>query len=165
MKMRKPVALLILSVVFIAGCIGGTTNTNTKTASMSAGSSGINFKSYAPPGKVLASWYELFNETFYVSNGYEDLVKHYFPNASVKPSSEYPGSGILVLSPQDVYSKKILFGKPVQVQKLDFFGYIAYKNGMHYIGPGTALLQYSTPKKETLQWWSPARAGQESVRH
>ncbi|WP_332370034.1 metallophosphoesterase family protein [Thermococcus kodakarensis] len=134
MGMKKAVALLILSVVFIAGCIGGTTNTNTKTASTSAGSSGINFKSYAP-GKVLASWYELFNETFYVSNGYEDLVKHYFPNASVKPSSEYPGSGILVLSPQDVYSKKILFGKPVQVQKLDFFGYIAYRNGMHYIGP------------------------------
>nr|WP_209475622.1 metallophosphoesterase [Thermococcus stetteri] len=133
--MRKLLAFLILAVVLTAGCIGGNTGTGTtSTGTTTTQAKGINFKGYAP-GMVVANWYKLFNETFYVSNGYENLVKHYFPSAVVKPASEYPGSGVLVLSPQDVYSKRILFGKAVQVQKLDFFGYIAYRNGMHYVGP------------------------------
>lgn len=133
MGMKKVVVFLILFVVFIVGCIGGIININMKIVLMSVGSLGINFKSYVF-GKVFVSWYEFFNEIFYVSNGYEDFVKYYFLNVSVKFFFEYFGSGILVLLLQDVYLKKIFFGKLVQVQKFDFFGYIVYRNGMYYIG-------------------------------
>lgn len=129
--MKKFAVLLIMAVVFTAGCIGESSTGTTTTTSTQG--NGLNFRDYAP-GKVLSAWHEIFNGTFYASDGYEDLVKHYFPDAEVRAASEYPGTGILVLSPKDVYSKKILFGKPVQVQKLEPFGYIAYRNGMHYIG-------------------------------
>jgi len=145
MDMKKFAVLLIMAVVFTAGCIGESSTGTTTTTSTQG--NGLNFRDYAP-GKVLSAWHEIFNGTFYASDGYEDLVKHYFPDAEVRAASEYPGTGILVLSPKDVYSKKILFGKPVQVQKLEPFGYIAYRNGMHYVGPWHGIVAIFNSKEE-----------------
>ncbi|NJE54283.1 metallophosphoesterase [Thermococcus sp. 21S9] len=130
--MRRLIALVLVLVVLAGGCIGSTQTQSSTTSTPQP--TGINFAKY-PTGKVIGSWWELFNETFYVSDGYEGLVKHYFPNAKVEPFSQFKGSGIVVLSPGDEVSSRILFGKPVQVQKLEPFGYIAYKYGTHLPGP------------------------------
>ena len=131
--MKRLAALVLVLVVLAGGCIGGSqSGTQEKTASPTP--QGIDFAKYST-GKVIGSWWGLFNETFYVSDGYEGLVKHYFPNAKIEPFSHFKGSGIAVLSPGDVIKARMLFGKPVQVQRLEPFGYIGYKEGTHLPGP------------------------------
>ena len=130
--MKRLLGLVLILVVLSAGCLssgsdeGSTTSTST--------TAGIDFSQYST-GKVIGSWWELFNETFYVSDGYADLVKHYFPDAKVEPFSAFEGSGIVVLSPGDAIKSRLLFGKSLQVQELEPFGYIAYKQGTHLPGP------------------------------
>ncbi|WP_297495096.1 metallophosphoesterase [Thermococcus sp.] len=138
--MKRLLGIVLVLVVLAGGCIGSTQTSSTSNGKTSTTTTtGINFSSY-PPGKVIGSWWKLFNETFYVSDGYESMVKHYFPGAKVKPFSEFKGSGIVVLSPGDEVKSRILFGKPVQVQKLEPFGYIAYKYGTHLPGPWLGVI-------------------------
>ncbi|WP_456367398.1 metallophosphoesterase family protein [Thermococcus sp.] len=147
--MKRMLALLVVLLVFAAGCVGTgtkTTTTQSTPTTTATKASGINFHKYAP-GMVLKNWYKFFGETFYVSDGYGELVKHYFPEAEIREVSQYRGSGILVLSPKDVYSKRLLFGKAVQVQKLEPFGYIAYRNGMHYVGPWHGIVAIFNSKE------------------
>ncbi len=130
--MKRLLGFVLILVVLSAGCIGSGSNKGSATLTSTA--TGIDFSRY-PAGKVIGTWWEPFNETFYVSEGYADLVKHYFPDAKVEPVSAFKGSGIVVLSPGDAIKSGLLFGKPLQVQELEPFGYIAYKQGTHLPGP------------------------------
>jgi len=130
--MKRVFGLVLILVVLAGGCISSNAGKSSETTVAQA--KGINFAEY-PTGKVIGSWWKLFNGTFYVSDGYEGLVKHYFPNARVEPFSKFRGKGIAVLSPKDEVESKVLYGKPVQVRELEPFGYIAYKYGTHLPGP------------------------------
>lgn len=130
--MKRLLGLVLILVVLSAGCLGSGSDEGSTTSTSTT--AGIDFSKY-PTGKVIGTWWELFNETFYVSDGYADLVKHYFPDAKVEPFSAFEGSGIAVLSPGDAIKSRLLFGKSLQVQELEPFGYIAYKQGTHLPGP------------------------------
>ena len=130
--MKRLLGFVLILVVLSAGCLGSGSDEGSATSTST--SAGIDFSQY-PTGKVIGTWWEPFNETFYVSEGYADLVKHYFPDARVEPVSAFEGSGIVVLSPGDAIKSGLLFGKPLQVQELEPFGYIAYKQGTHLPGP------------------------------
>ncbi|WP_342764058.1 hypothetical protein [Thermococcus thioreducens] len=104
-------AVLLVLIVLAAGCIGsnggtastsptgtGTTSATSPTASPTE-SGGIDFAAYGK-GQVLSNWYKIGDTSkVYVSKGYEDLAKHYFPNAQILPASQYEG-GIAILSPE-----------------------------------------------------------------
>lgn len=127
MKKKAISLFLLVLIVLAAGCVGS----GGKTASTSPSatgtpptkSGGIDFSAYGN-GEVLSNWYRLANaSTVYASEGYEDLAKHYFPNARVlPPASQYDG-GIAILSPKD--ARPILRGKPILITVNDYFGYIA----------------------------------------
>jgi len=119
--MNRSLVFLLVLLLLASGC-----TSSTKVSE-------IDFDAHAR-GEVIGGWWEFFGDTFYVSDGYEDLVKHYFPNAKVEPFSKFEGKGIAVLSPGDVFGAKVLFGKPVQVQRIEPFGYIGYKSGLHLPG-------------------------------
>lgn len=49
----------------------------------------INFREYKR-GEILANWDKLFDSSVvYVSEGYGDLAMYYFPNAEIKPASDF----------------------------------------------------------------------------
>ncbi len=126
--------ILTLGSVFASGCIGGSPNPGKTTTSST---SGIDFKAY-PVGGVLSDWSKLFNESvIYVSPGYENLVRHYFPGAHIMPLSKYRG-GIAVMSPQD--ARETLAGKPALITRRDYFGYVLYLMGIHYVGADKGLM-------------------------
>ena len=141
--MKRLLGLVLVLVVLAGGCIGapGTSSTSTPQSN-----GGVKFSDY-PRGKVIGNWWKIFNGTFYASDGYAQLVKHYFPNAKVEPLSKFEGEGIVVLSPKDEVTSRILFGKPVQVQRLEPFGYIAYKYGTHLPGPWLGVIAVMESKK------------------
>ena len=166
--MRKAVAILVaFLVVFSAGCIGSSgTSTSTSAPAQSSSSTtsssavrGINFSAYLQ-GAVIGNWSELFNETFYVSDGYSELVKHYFPNAKVRPFSEFRGVGIAVVSPSEEVKSRVLFGKPVHVSRIEPFGYVAYRYGIHYVGPwiGTVSI-FNTANGSAMVVTGTSKAG------
>ncbi|AIU69191.1 phosphoesterase [Thermococcus eurythermalis] len=130
--MKRLLGLVLILVVLSAGCLGSGSDEGSTTSTSTV--AGIDFSQH-PTGKVVGAWWKFFNETFYVSDGYADLVKHYFPDAKVEPFSAFEGSGIAVLSPGDAIKSRLLFGKSLQVQELEPFGYIAYKQGTHLPGP------------------------------
>ncbi|NJE43185.1 metallophosphoesterase [Thermococcus sp. GR6] len=127
-------AILLVFIVLVSGCIGssGTTGTTgTSTSPTSTPSEGIDFDSYEK-GQVLTGWYNLADVSkIYVSKGYEDLAKHYFPDAQILPAKDYAG-GVAILSPAD--ARALLKGKPILITVNDYFGYIIYKLGIKFVG-------------------------------
>ncbi|WP_457750608.1 metallophosphoesterase family protein [Thermococcus sp.] len=154
--------LLVGLSVLASGCISGGGGSTTSSRASTGGTSttpsnGIDFGKY-PPGGVIGHWNEIFGKTFYVSPGYEGMVKAYFPDAVIKPSSEYDGIGIAVLSPSEARPK--LSGKPVHVTKLDYFGYVAYRYGMHFPGPWEGVIAaLNSNKGGTLIVTGTSKAG------
>ncbi len=162
--MRSSIGLILILLVGLSvlasGCISSSSSTST-TSSTSATSTvpetGIDFGKY-PPGGVIGHWNEIFGKTFYVSPGYEGMVKAYFPDAVIKPASEYDGSGIAVLSPGEGRPK--LRGKPVHITKLDYFGYVAYRYGLDFPGPWEGVIAaLNSDKGGTLIITGTSRAG------
>jgi len=138
---RVAVALLLAFVVLAAGCVGsggsGTGTSTSPTATTSSPSGGIDFSAYGK-GQVLENWAKLANTSVvYVSKGYEDIAKHYFPNAKILPASEYRG-GVAILSPAD--ARPLLRGKPIVITVRDYFGYIVYKMGFEFVGPDKGII-------------------------
>ncbi|NJE00285.1 phosphoesterase, partial [Thermococcus sp. LS1] len=109
-----------------------TTSTPTQTQAQ-----GINFKEYKR-GEIIRNWWKLFDTSVvYVSKGYEDLAKHYFPNAQIKPASEFE-NGIAILSPKD--ARELLRGKPMLITINDYFGYVLYKVGYKFVGQDIGMI-------------------------
>jgi len=159
--MRRNLGLVLILLVGLSvlagGCISGNPPTSTTPSTSTSPSGGIDFGKY-PPGGVIEHWSEIFGKTFYVSPGYEEIVKAYFPDAVIKPSSEYGGSGIAVLSPAEGRPK--LRGKPVHITKLDYFGYVAYRYGMHFPGPWEGVIAaFDSDNGGTLVITGTSRAG------
>ena len=140
--MRKyALALLLALVVLAAGCVGsgggGTGTSTSPTATTSTSSGGIDFSAYGK-GQVLENWAKLADTSVvYVSKGYEDIAKHYFPNAKILPASEYKG-GVAILSPAD--ARPLLRGKPIVITVRDYFGYIVYKMGFEFVGADKGVM-------------------------
>jgi len=174
--MRKSGALflmfLVFASVFASGCMSNGTSSGTHTTSSSGSASAHSTTSPSAPashpakidfdeyvlGGVIGNWSGLFGETFYVSSGYGDLVKHYFPSARVLPFSKYNGTGIAVLSPGD--SEKVLFGKPIHIDDVDYFGYVAYRYGFHFVGPWEGVIAaFNSKSGGTLVVSGTSRAG------
>ncbi len=131
---RAAVALLRVLVVVTAGCIGGGNKGPTESESPSGN---INFASYGK-GQVLGNWAKLADTSkVYVSEGYEDLARHYFPNAQILFASQYDG-GIAILSPKD--ARTALRGKPILITVNDYFGYIVYRLGLKLVGPDKGVV-------------------------
>lgn len=154
--MRKAgVALLLALLIVASGCIGGGTGTGTTSSSKTP--VGIDFGSYEK-GQVLENWAKLLNTSeVYASEGYEDLAKHYFPNAKILPASQYDG-GIAVLSPKD--ARKILRGKPILITVSDYFGYVVYKLGIKFVGPDKGVMAAFNDKgKAHLVFTGTSKAG------
>ncbi|MCD6373360.1 MAG: metallophosphoesterase [Thermococcus sp.] len=128
--MKKVVfGILLIFIVVASGCIGGERPAETSTAGPQAG--GIDFESLEK-GQVLTQWKSLADVSkVYVSEGYEDLAKHYFPDAQILPASQYDG-GVAILSPQD--ARALLKGKPILITVNDYFGYIVYRLGVKFVG-------------------------------
>jgi len=133
--MRKAVfGILLIFIVVASGCIGQETPGGTSTTGSPAG--GIDFGSLEK-GQVLAQWKGLADVSkVYVSEGYEDLAKHYFPDAQVLPASQYEG-GVAILSPED--ARALLKGKPILITVNDYFGYIVYRLGVKFVGPDKGI--------------------------
>ena len=158
--MRRLGILLILLVVLSGGCVSSPgSQAGGSSSTLEERPPGIDFGGY-PAGAVIGNWSGLFNMTFYVTEGYEALVRHYFPEARVLPSSKYRGTGIAVLSPAEVRRLRLLFGKRVQVGKVDPFGYVAYRSGFHYIGPWDGVIAvFNTENGSTMVVSGTSRAG------
>ena len=154
--MRKvAVALLLVFIVLAAGCISGGGGTTTSTSETPSG--GIDFGSYGK-GEVLSRWSELLDTSrVYVSEGYEDLAKHYFPNAQILPASQYDG-GVAILSPGD--ARKVLRGRPILITVNDYFGYIVYKLGVKFVGPDKGVFAaFNSDGKAHLVFTGTSKAG------
>ncbi|AFL95360.1 metallophosphoesterase 1 [Thermococcus cleftensis] len=155
--MRKVAfGILLVFMVLAAGCISssgpGQTSSTTTTAS-----GGIDFGSYEK-GQVLAQWEGLADVSkVYVSEGYEDLAKHYFPDAQILPASQY-GGGVAVLSPAD--AREILRGKPILITVNDYFGYIVYKLGVKFVGKDKGIFAaFNNDGKAYFVFTGTSRAG------
>ena len=156
--MRKIVsAVLLVLLVLAAGCIGGGNSQTGTAAPTSSPSGGIDFDSYGK-GQILAKWWELADTSkVYVSEGYEEMAKHYFPDAKILPASQYDG-GIAVLSPKD--ARKILRGKPILITVNDYFGYVAYKLGIKFVGPDKGVFAaFNSKGKAHFVFTGTSRAG------
>ncbi|AEK73424.1 metallophosphoesterase [Thermococcus sp. 4557] len=129
---RAALAIFLVLIVFASGCISSNTGTPSDTGTTGTPAGGIDFGARGK-GEVLADWSELADVSrVYVSEGYEDLAKHYFPNAQILPASQYDG-GVAVLSPKD--ARAVLKGKPILITVSDYFGYVVYKLGVKFVGP------------------------------
>ncbi|NJE05059.1 phosphoesterase [Thermococcus sp. M36] len=162
-------ALLLVLIVLTAGCLGSTGGTastsspETGTPSATsptvshAESGGIDFASYEK-GQVLSRWYEIVDTSkVYASEGYEDLAKHYFPNAKILPVSQYDG-GIAILSPED--ARPILKGRPILITVNDYFGYIVYKLGLKFVGQDKGIFAaFNKDGKAYLVFTGTSKAG------
>lgn len=125
-----------------------TTVTSTTTTATVAEKPGIDFSSYKT-GEILQNWTGLFSrKIIYVSEGYEELAKHYFPNAEIRSKDEFE-SGIAILSPSD--ARELLRGKPILTTPRDYFGYVLYKVGTKFVGGemGT-IIAYKEDGKDRL---------------
>ncbi|CAD5245217.1 metallophosphoesterase family protein [Thermococcus camini] len=128
---RAALAIFLVFIVFASGCISSNTGTPSDTGTTGTPAGGIDFGAYGK-GEVLADWSELADVSrVYVSEGYEDLAKHYFPDAKILPASQYEG-GVAILSPAD--ARELLRGKPILITVNDYFGYIVYKFGVKFVG-------------------------------
>ncbi|ASJ15091.1 metallophosphoesterase family protein [Thermococcus radiotolerans] len=124
-------AFILVLIVMASGCVSQSGPSQTSTTTSSA-AGGIDFGSYEKGG-VLAQWKSLADVSkVYVSEGYEDMAKHYFPNAQILPASQYDG-GVAILSPAD--ARSLLRGKPILITVSDYFGYVVYKLGLKFVGP------------------------------
>ncbi|WP_297092858.1 metallophosphoesterase [Thermococcus sp.] len=166
--MRKIVsAFLLVLIVLAAGCIGSTgqtTSTQTTekgtastTPASPSESGGIDFTAYEK-GQVLSRWYDIVDTSkVYVSEGYEDLAKHYFPNAEILPASQYNG-GIAILSPKD--ARPVLRGKPILITVNDYFGYIVYKLGIKFVGGDKGIFAaFNSDGKPYIVFTGTSKAG------
>lgn len=117
----------------------------------------INFKEYKR-GEIIANWDKLFDSSvIYVSEGYEDLVRYYFPNAEIKPASEFQ-EGIAILSPKD--ARELLRGKPMLITINNYFGYVTYKVGYKFIGEDIGIMiAYKEDGKDRLIFTGNGKAG------
>ncbi|WP_297487473.1 metallophosphoesterase [Thermococcus sp.] len=98
----------------------------------------INFSAYRSRGSVIGSWRKLFNASrVYTVPGYWDLVKNYLPNASVEDVAVYKW-GIAVLPPE--LGIKLLSSERVRIERVDYFGYVLYRNGYHFVGPDKGII-------------------------
>ncbi|ASJ08079.1 phosphoesterase [Thermococcus siculi] len=155
--MRKVAfAVLLVFIVLAAGCISGSSPTETTTSSETP-KGGIDFGSYEK-GQVLAKWYDIADVSkVYVSEGYEDLAKHYFPNAEILPASQYDG-GVAILSPKD--AREVLRGKPILITVSDYFGYVAYKLGLKFVGPDKGIFAaFNSDGKAYFVFTGTSKAG------
>ncbi|ASI99451.1 metallophosphoesterase family protein [Thermococcus celer] len=160
MKKKAISLFLLVLIVLAAGCVGSggkTASTSPSATGTPTKSGGIDFSAYGN-GEVLSNWYRLANaSTVYASEGYEDLAKHYFPNARVLPASQYDG-GIAILSPKD--ARPILRGKPILITVNDYFGYIAYKLGLKFVGEDKGVFAaFNEGGKAYLVFTGTGRAG------
>ena len=119
-----------------------TTTTTTTTASQTSTPTPapfkIDFSKLRKTGQAIGEWRSLFKgQPIYTVPEYFDLVKSYFPNATVKDLSEYRW-GIAVLPPR--LAVRELSGMRVRVEKVDYFGYVAYRNGYHFVGPDKGII-------------------------
>lgn len=115
-----------------------TTTTTSQTSTPTPAPPKIDFSKLRKTGQVIGEWRNLFKEdVIYTVPEYFDLVKVYFPNATVKDLSEYKW-GIAVLPPE--LAVKELSGMRVRVEKADYFGYVAYRNGYHFVGPDKGII-------------------------
>ena len=187
--MKRVLVLFLIGImVFSAGCIGSekasttpsttstttgsatsstltSSSTSTATATESATSTSkttttareIDFKAYRR-GELLQKWSELFDsKVIYVSRGYEDLARHYFPNAEIKPADKFI-DGIAVLSPAD--ARRLLGGKPIVITFNDYFGYVAYKVGMRFVGGDQGvMIIYKEMGRDRLIFTGTGKAG------
>ena len=93
----------------------------------------------------------------YVSKGYEDLARHYFPDAQIKPISEF-NKGIAILSPKD--ARKLLRGKPMLITINDYFGYVLYKVGYKFVGQDIGMIvAYKEDNNDRLIFTGNGKAG------
>ncbi|MDK2782697.1 MAG: hypothetical protein PWQ32_286 [Thermococcaceae archaeon] len=124
--MRKILPILFIGLlVFATGC------TQTSTTTSTTAQEGLDFSSYSR-GEIIQKWWEMFSaETVYVSKGYEELAKYYFPNAQIKTKEEFE-SGIAILAPED--ARELLRGKPILTTPREYFGYVLYKSGIKFVG-------------------------------
>jgi hypothetical protein len=114
------------------------TTTTTTTSTPLPTLAPIDFSKYRKRGEVIGNWRSIFTELkVYTVPGYEDLVRHYFPNATFEDIFTYK-AGIAVVPPE--LGLKLLEGKPVRVEKVEYFGYIAYRNGYHFVGPDKGII-------------------------
>jgi len=149
-EMRKMFPILLGLLVFAAGCTQTSTTTTTPQE-------GIDFSSYNR-GEIIQKWAEIFNtETVYVSEGYEELAKHYFPNAQIKSKDEFE-SGVAILSPED--ARELLKGKPILTTPREYFGYVIYKSGIKFVGAemGT-IVAYKENGKDRLIFTGNGKSG------
>ncbi len=172
--MRKLFVLLLIGlIIFSAGCTQkGTTSTETTqiktqekpsetqmttSTPTQTQAQGINFKEYKR-GEIIGNWWKLFDTSVvYVSKGYEDLAKHYFPNAQIKPASEFE-SGIAILRPKD--ARELLRGKPMLITINDYFGYVLYKVGYKFVGQDMGMIvAYKENSRDRLIFTGNGRAG------
>ncbi|WP_297521583.1 metallophosphoesterase [Thermococcus sp.] len=140
---RVALALILAVVVLAAGCVSsggrmGTSSTAPTSATTTpASSGGIDFSAYGK-GQVLENWAKFVNTSVvYVSKGYGDIARHYFPNARILPASEYKG-GVAILSPAD--ARPLLRGKPIVITVRDYFGYIVYRMGFEFVGADKGVM-------------------------
>ncbi len=126
--------------------------TTTNTISME-----IDFKEYKR-GELLQKWSQLFNsKVIYVSKGYEDLARHYFPNAEIKSADKFI-SGIAILSPAD--ARPLLSGKPIVITFNDYFGYVVYKVGFRFVGGDQGvMIIYKEMGRDRLVFTGTSKAG------
>ena len=168
--MRKVAsAVLLVLIVLTAGCIGsngGTASTSPTSTGITSATSptasptesgGIDFAAYGK-GQVLSNWYKIGDTSkVYVSKGYEDLAKHYFPNAQILPASQYEG-GIAILSPED--ARPVLRGKPILITVNDYFGYIVYKLGLKFVGKDKGIFAaFNKNGREYIVFTGTSKAG------
>ena len=93
----------------------------------------------------------------YVSKGYEDLARHYFPDAQIRPISEF-NKGIAILSPKD--ARKLLRGKPMLITINDYFGYVLYKVGYKFVGQDIGMIvAYKEDNNDRLIFTGNGKAG------
>ena len=134
-----------------------TVPSSTSTTASTSQKPGINFSSYKK-GEILQNWSNIFDtRVVYVSKGYEDLAKHYFPNAKIKSKDAFR-RGIAILSPAD--ARELLRGKPIVITIREYFGYVLYKVGTKFVGEdiGT-IIAYKENGEDRLIFTGNGKSG------
>ncbi|ASJ03660.1 phosphoesterase [Thermococcus profundus] len=154
---RVLLSILLAFIVATAGCMGSQSESSKSPTTSSPQTGGIDFNAYGK-GQVLEKWAELADTSkVYVSSGYEDLAKHYFPNAQILPVSEYKG-GVAVLSPQD--ARPLMRGRPIVMTVRDYFGYIVYTSSVKFVGPDKGVFAvFNSDGKSYFVFTGTSKAG------
>jgi len=153
---RTTTTTTISSTTTTTATIPTTTTTTTTTPTPAAVK--IDFSKFRKTGQVIGEWRTIFKgQPIYTVPEYFDLVKAYFPDAEVRDLSDYRW-GIAVLPPE--LAVKELDGKRVRVEKVDYFGYVAYRNGYHFVGPDKGIIAvFNSEEGAKLILTGTSRAG------